>query len=135
MKWCRPVGRRIFSKNAYNPTPATPLDLNTSCNKKIASCTLGHTNVNINANGIIIKNPIITTKLDPENIPNHSGNSLSKYLLCIQTTIPAIIRAPIIPVSNVLIPHTFANPLVPPISAAKFTPKLSPQNPKIDDRK
>lgn len=60
------------------------------------------------------------------NVPNHSGNSVSKNLLCKYTTIHEIINAPIIPISRVLILVIIVRPLVPPVSAAKSTPKVPP---------
>ena len=63
--------------------------------------------------------------------PNHSGNSVSKNLLCKYTTIHEIINAPIIPISRVLILAIIVRPLVPPVSAAKSTPKVPPHWLKI----
>ena len=101
----------------------------------MAACTLGHSPANRNAMGNMTKNPMITTKLEPENMPSHSGSSVSKYLLWINTTIPDMINAPSIPVSRVFMPQIMVRPLVPPISAPKSTPNPVPQKSSTAERK
>ena len=107
-------------------TPSAPASEMNPWNALIPLCTIGHNHADNNATGTNAKNPTITTKLEPLNVPIHSGSFVSKNLLCSMITIPEIINAPIIPMSNVLMLATIVKPLVPPTSAAKSTPKFAP---------
>ena len=80
--WCKPNGISARSKNTNTQTPSAPAPFTNAWNPNITVCTLGHTNADKTATGISTKNPIININVEPLNVPNHSGNSVSKNLLC-----------------------------------------------------